>query len=149
LASQPSSTTSLQAYPNTTEAAKMLGVSASTLSRREDLAGQARGERDIVLAAGEVLRLGAIYRKRSLNDVAQALLDHAEKAEPEERPRVEAEIELFFEAPTAELEETELLRLARRRLPPELLQQVEESLARAPDPLPSMIEGFVPVVEED
>src|SRR5438874_12582321 len=68
---------SLQAYPNLTAAAEILGVSASTLSRRGDLATEHRGERDIVIAPADVLRLAVIYRKRSLNDVAQALLDHA------------------------------------------------------------------------
>jgi hypothetical protein len=149
LASQPDSSTSLNAYPNITEAAKMLGVSASTLSRRDDLAGEARGERDVVLAPAEVLRLGAIYRKRSLNDVAQALLDLAERADPQERRIVEAELEAYFAGDTLVDERQELLRRARRLLDQEGMAELEAILARAADPLPDMIEGYVPIAEED
>jgi hypothetical protein len=149
LASQPDSSTSLNVYPNITEAAKMLGVSASTLSRRDDLAGEARGERDVVLAPGEVLRLGAIYRKRSQNDVAQALLDLAERANPQERRIVEAELEAYFAGNTLADERQELLRRARRLLDQEGVAELEAILARAADPLPDMIEGYVPIAEED
>jgi hypothetical protein len=149
LVSQPGSSTSLNAYPNITEASKMLGVSASTLSRRGDLAGEPRGERDVVLAPGEVLRLGAIYRKRSLNDVAEALLDFAERADPQERRIVEAELEAYFAGHTVAGERQELLRRARRLLDQEGVAELEAILARAPDPLPDMIEGYVPIAEED
>src|SRR2546423_14929571 len=88
---------SLQVYPNLSKAAEMLGVSASTLSRRDDLAAEPRGERDRVVPATEVLRLAAIYRRRSLNDTAQSLLEFAEKASKEEATRVEQEVEAFFE----------------------------------------------------
>jgi hypothetical protein len=125
----------------------MLGVAASTLSRREDLRSERRGERDVVLAPAEVLRLGAIYRQRSLNDVAQDLLDHADAAGPEEQRRVEEEIEAFFEANTVAADRDELLRLARRLLPAELAQQVEASLARKAVELPDMIQGYPPLPE--
>lgn len=146
---QPDSTASLQAYPNTTEAAKMLGVSPSTISRRQDLAGERRGERDFVLAPAEVLRLGAIYRKRSLNDVAQALLERAEPAAPSERAAIEKEVEQYFAEHTVASEREELLRLARRLLEPDAVAELEARVAAATDPLPQMIEGYVPVAKDD
>jgi len=143
----PDSTESLRAHPNIRAAAEMLGVSASTLSRRQDLASERRGERDIVLAPAEVLRLGGIYRKRSLNDVAQDLLEHASAVGAEEQRRVEEEIEAFFEASTISAQRDELLRLARRLLPPALSEQIEASLAREARELPDLIQGYPPLPE--
>lgn len=91
---------SLQAYPNIRAAAQMLGVSASTLSRRADRTAERRGERDRVLPPAEVLRLASVFRRRSVNDIAQALLDHARATAPDEVTRVEEDIEGFFEAHT-------------------------------------------------
>jgi hypothetical protein len=138
---------SLQPYPNIRAAAEILGVSASTLSRRQDLVSERRGERDLVLAPAEVLRLAAVYRKRSLNDVAQDLLEHAGASGPDEQRRVEEEIEAFFEANTISSQRQELLRLARRMLPPELREQVEASLDREARDLPDMIQGYPPLPE--
>jgi len=143
----PDSTESLQAHPNIRTAAEMLGVSASTLSRRPDLASERRGERDVVLAPAEVLRLGAIYRKRSLNDIAQNLLDHAAAVGADEKLRVEEEIEAFFESKTISAEREELVRLARRLLPSEFVEQIEASLVREADALPDMIQGYPPLPE--
>jgi hypothetical protein len=145
---QSDSSASLQAYPNTSEAARMLGVSPSTISRREDLNGESRGERDVVLAPGEVLRLGAIYRKRSLNDVAQALLDLAERVEPEGRPRIAAEIDGFFAERSVTSEREELLRLAWRLLDPDAAAELEARLARQSPQLPEQIEGWRPAPED-
>ncbi|MGI8559060.1 MAG: hypothetical protein ACR2ND_12275 [Solirubrobacteraceae bacterium] len=142
-------TESLQAHPNISKAAEMLGVAASTLSRRADLAREERGERDVVLAPGEVLRLGAIYRRRSLNDLAQNLIDHAEAVSVDEKVRVEAEVESFFEQDTLFAEQEELLRLARRRLPPALVEQIEASLARDAPELPDMIQGYPPMPDSE
>jgi hypothetical protein len=142
-------TESLQAHPNIRQAAEMLDVAASTLSRRADVARERRGDRDVVLAPGEVLRLGAIYRRRSLNDLAQDLIDHAEAVGADEKRRVEEEVEAFFEQDTVAAEREELLRLARRRLPPELVDQIEASFAREAPPLPDMIQGYPPVPDPD
>lgn len=107
----------------------MLGISASTLSRREDLAGERRGERDVALAPGEVLRLAAVYRKRSLNDVAYDLIEHARGFGDEEAERVEGEIESYFAAQGSGAEQREQLRvLARRLLPAGLCERIESVL---------------------
>ena len=142
-------TESLRAHPNIRSAAEMLDVAASTLSRRADLAREQRGERDVVLSPGEVLRLGAIYRRRSLNDVAQDLIDHAESVGAEEKRRVEEQVEAFFEQNNVAAEREELLHLARRRLPPELVEEIEASLARETTPLPEMIPGYPPLPDTD
>jgi hypothetical protein len=102
-----------------------------------------------VLAPGEVLRLGAIYRKRSINDLAQELIDRAEAIDAHEGRRVEEAVEAFFEQNTVMAEREELLRLARRRLPTELVDEIEASLARVARPLPDMIYGASPLPDED
>lgn len=85
---------SLAPYPTMSQAAKMLGVAPSTLSRRPDVVTHARGDRDTVLLPAEVLRLGRIYRKRSINEVAADLVDHA----AQHGERIEDEVDEFFEA---------------------------------------------------
>ena len=137
---------SLQAYPNIRAAAKIIDVSASTLSRRADLVAERRGERDRVLPATEVLRLAAVYRKRSLNDVAQDLINHAAETSPEEAARVEEEVEAFFEDRViSEDRRDEFLALARRLLPASLYKQVEGTVSEQGAALPDALIGFQPV----
>lgn len=145
---EPDTTESLQAYPNIRTAAEMLDVAPSTISRREDLYAEPRGERDRVLAPGEVLRLGRIFRKRSINDVAQALLDHADQFGQDARARVESEIEAHFEEHTVAAQVEELRRLARQMLPPELADQVETSLDQPVGDMPTLVEGYLPLAED-
>lgn len=140
---------SLEAYPNITAAAEMLGVSPSTISRRADLRVEARGERDRVLTPGEVLRLGRIFRKRSINDVAQALLDHAAQFGTEARARVEDEVERHFDEHTVAGRVEQLRRLARQMLPPELAEQVEATLDEGTGDMPTLVEGYVPLEAEE
>ncbi len=140
-------TPSLEAYPNLSAAASMLGVSRSTLSRRENIAAEHRGERDLVVPAKEVLRLARIYRKRSINDVAQALIDHATEADPDSRGRVEKEVEEDFASHSVAAEQAELLRLAQRLLTPAALAAVKACLAEPVAPLASEIEGLYPVTD--
>ena len=136
---------SLRAHPNIRAAAQMLGVAPSTLSRRDDLATERRGERDLVLAPGEMLRLAAVYRKRSLNDVAQELVDLARESSPEDAGVVEAEVESFFEDRAVSAEERdEFLATARRLLPDGLLVQVEASLEPPDDQLTDSLTGYPP-----
>lgn len=138
---------SLQAYPNISAAAQMLGVSASTLSRRADCNAERRGERDRVLPPAEVLRLASVFRRRSVNDVAQALLDHARATASDEVARVEEEIEGFFEAHTVAEQREELRRLARQLLPPSLREQIDSVLDQEAGALPDVIQGYAPLPE--
>lgn len=136
---------SLEAYPNISAAAEMLGVAPSTLSRRGDLVTQRRGERDIVLPAAEVLRLAMIYRKRSLNDVAYRLIDHARTVSTDDTSRIEGEIESFFEGRSSEEYKMEFLAAARRLLPRSLYDAVEAAVVQGDAELPDALIGYPPV----
>jgi hypothetical protein len=139
---------SLRGYPNLSEAARILGISTATLSRRKDLKREQRGERDQVLGAGEVLRLATIYRKRSLNDVAQDLLDLAGRSGGEERRVVEEQIEQFFEDRGLGSEDLEVfIATARRVLPQELYSEVERTLRERGERPPALISGYPPLPE--
>ncbi len=123
----------LLAYPTLTEAARLLDVSASTLSRRSDLGCERMGERDKRIPAREVMRLAAIYRKRSLGEVAADLIAGAQKRSPAYTEHVQEEIERFFEdglssAPAA----SGFLAEAKRALPADLYEQVRLVYERAP-----------------
>lgn len=136
---------SLEGYPNLSAAAAMLGVSASTLSRRDDLAAERRGERDLVLPVAELLRLAAVYRKRSLNDVAQALLEHAKSTPRGDVPTIEAEIESFFETRATISERSDdFIDTARRLLPAPLVEEIERTLFEQTEELPDLVQGYLP-----
>jgi hypothetical protein len=128
---------SLLAYPTLSEAARLLGVSASTLSRRDDLVCERMGERDKRVAAAEVMRLAAVYRKRSLGEVAAGLIARV----PEHAEQVREEVERFFEqSEPAGLSAGEFLAEAERALPAELYEQVRlvyraSGGARSPAPV--------------
>jgi hypothetical protein len=139
---------SLAAYPSITAAARMIGVAASTLSRREDLNAEARGERDRVLSPIEVLRLGTIYRKRSLNEVAQELIEHAREVSVEGGTKVEAEVEAFFEERVgSDKAREDVLAAAQRLLEPEAFERVKAALSEPAEPLPESFSGNYPPLD--
>src|ERR1700690_1192243 len=116
---------SLLAYPTLTEAARLLGVSASTLSRRDDLVCERMGERDKRIPAGEVMRLAVVYRKRSLGEVAAGPIGRALESSPRDAEHVQEEIELFFEqSESSALPEGNFFTEAKRMLPAERFEQV-------------------------
>ncbi len=116
---------SLLAYPTMTEAARLLGVSASTLSRRDDLVVERMGERDKRVPAGEVMRLASVYRKRSLGEVATDLIGRARESSPQYAEHVQEEVERFFEQREPPvLSDGAFLTEAERALPAELYEQV-------------------------
>jgi hypothetical protein len=115
----------LLAYPTLTEVARLLGVSASTLSRRGDLVCERMGKRDKRITATEVMRLAALYRKRSLGEVATGLVHHAHEHAPQHEGHVREEIERFFEQrEPAVVSPDQFLAEAERALPVELYEQV-------------------------
>lgn len=115
----------LIAYPTLTEAAGLLGVSASTLSRRSDLAFERMGERDKRISAGEVMRLAGVYRKRSLNEVAAELIVYARRYCAANAEDVQEQIERYFEqAPAPATTGAGFLAEAKRALPLELYEEV-------------------------
>lgn len=127
----------LVAYPTLTEAAGLLGVSASTLSRRPDLEFERMGERDKRLPASEVMRLAGVYRKRSLGEIATDLIGYARQHCAAHVEEVQEQIERYFEqAPTPTISGAGFLVEAKRALPAELYRQVA-SVYRASDSEPS------------
>lgn len=118
----------LAAYPTLRQAARMIGVHASSLSRRE-LPVEHAG-REARLAPRLVLELAAHYRRRDEYEVGGALVDHALAHAPDHVAEVEAEIERYFEETgdrDAALDTGGFLEEARRRLPPALYAQVERA----------------------
>ena len=74
----------------------ILGVNASTLSRRSDLAIVPRG-RAHCLQPTTVMELARYYKRRSVLEVAGELADLAETQSPQSVEAIEREIEATFE----------------------------------------------------
>lgn len=131
---------SLLAYPTLTEAAGLLGVSASTLSRREDLLCERMGERDKRVPVGEVMRLAVVYRKRSLGEVAADLISRAQEQSPRDAEHVQEGIERFFEQSEAPvLPNSAFLVEAKRALPAELYEQVRRVYEASDGSSPALV----------
>ena len=137
-------TESLRAYPTISAAARMIGVAASTLTRRDDLEPLHRGSRDQVLPPAEVMRLAAIYRKRSLNEVAASLVDHATAHDADDITRVEDEIDRYFENADADGSVADFLQLARKHLSSDLYAVVEKATLAGEGRRPKPIVGHEP-----
>jgi hypothetical protein len=138
-------TTSLRGYPTLSAAAEMLGIAASTLSRRDDLPTENRGSRDRVLPPHTVLSLATEYRKRALNEVAFALIAYAKERAPEEADRIEEEVELFFEGHSTGSSSLEMfLTQARRYLPAQLYAEVERTVRSGDGRRPQAVVGHRP-----
>lgn len=115
----------LVTYPTLTEAAGMLGVSGSTLSRRVDLRAERMGERDRRIPAAEVMRLAVVYRKRALNEVAADLIDYAHEHAPAHTGEVDEQVQRFFGVRGAPAVSGDaFLAEAKRTLPAELYAEV-------------------------
>ena len=135
----------LHAYPTLRAAAGMLGVAASTLSRRKDLRRLRRGERDQALAPAEVLRLAAIYRRRSLNEIASELIELAASlGGVADADRVEHEVDGFFTGHERHEPNDEWFDVAERLLPQELYEQVAQAIHEASGRRPAAIVGHLP-----
>ncbi|MCW2982945.1 MAG: hypothetical protein JWR63_515 [Conexibacter sp.] len=134
---------SLRAYPTMSAAARMIGVSPSTLSRRDDCEPLQRGSRDHVLPPAEVMRLAAIYRKRSLNEVAADLVALGAQHGPQDHDRVEDAVEAFFAGRSRSESVDEFLAQAKRHLPSKLYQEVRKTVREGDGP-PADIVGHVP-----
>jgi hypothetical protein len=80
------------------------------------------GERDKRVPVGEVMRLAAVYRKRSLGEVAADLIGRARESSPQHAEHVQEEVERFFEQSMPS--ESEFLVEAERALPADLYEQV-------------------------
>jgi hypothetical protein len=118
----------LAAYPTLRQAARMIGVHASSLSRRE-LPVEHAG-REARLPPRLVLELAAHYRRRDEYEVGGALVDYALAHAADYVGEIEAEIEHYFEETSdrdARLDTVSFLEEAHRRLPPALYAQVKRA----------------------
>ena len=77
------------------EAAHMLQVRMRDLKRWERKNGSKRNEQ-LSYGADILLQAAAHFRKRSLNEVAWAFLQHAKERDPERSAAAREEIEAFF-----------------------------------------------------
>lgn len=113
------------AYPTLSQAATMLGVSPSTLSRRS-LPFEAAGARDKRLRPSVVLREAAFHRRRRLGDVGTDLIAYAETHAPDAVLEVRAEVEAALARTMVpeRLTIQEFLGDARSALPPALYERV-------------------------
>ena len=105
----------------------MLGVNASTLSRRGipvEALGRERRVRPSVL-----LTEAAYHAKRPLDEVGHDIIEYARHQAPETVSHVEAEVDSFFEGyhPPAP-DRSQWLEDARQFLPPELFERVSTAL---------------------
>jgi hypothetical protein len=120
------------AWPPLRQAARMIGVAASSLSRRPDLTCERRGREQRVSPA-EVLRLARYYKRRPLGKVASELLDFAYEHAPDQAAVVDQEIELTLGPDSSTLEPEQFLLAAQRGLPPSLYAEVERAWRRSLD----------------
>ena len=117
------------AYPTLRQSAGMLGVTASSLSRRRGLKTEPFG-RERRLAPLTVMELAAYYRRRSEYDVAGSLLDYAVKHAPAVAEEVERELDAYLQATSerdAPLDADAFLETAKRHLPAALYGAVADA----------------------
>ncbi len=122
----------VEAYPSLRLAASLIGVSASTLSRRADIERIAAG-RETRIPAGEVVRLATEYRNRRVSRVAGELIERAAPFGDDVQKMVAREVDEALgrdelrdlETPTA----VSFVAQAHRLLPAALARQVETTLS--------------------
>jgi class 3 adenylate cyclase len=118
-------------YPSLREAARLIGVSASTLSRRADVVRVRAGQETRVPAA-DVIRLAAAYRRRPASEVAASLVARVQVCQPAVRDAYETEVDqalVMYQRPPAQPDDAEaFLAAADRLLPPELAARVRNAL---------------------
>jgi hypothetical protein len=120
----------LQGWPSLRRSAEILNVDVSSLSRSH-VPTEACG-REKRVAPADVIGLAAYYRRRSLSEVAAALIDHAlQNADPDAVEAIELEVEVALRergsAPAAP--HSDWLQQARRALPAHLFAEVEAAVS--------------------
>lgn len=120
------------AYPTLSQAAAMLSVAPSTLSRMPDVAIIAAGARDRRLPAAEVVRLAQHFLRRPIDDIAYDLIEyareHASRYESAITAEVDEAVAAFYErTPAPSL--ADFLRDAKRYLPEDVFHAVADAVA--------------------
>ncbi len=120
----------IEAYPSLRSAAKMIGITSATLSRRKDVERVPAG-REQRIPAAEVVRLAGFYRRRPPSRVAAELVERAIRVDPGLEEIIGQEVDAALEQlPVAQTGASvgAFLETARRLLPRALAEQVETSL---------------------
>jgi hypothetical protein len=120
----------IEAYPSLRSAAKLVGVTAATLSRREDVE-RVRAGREQRIPAAEVVRLAGFYRRRPPSRVAAELVERAIRVDPGLEEIIGQEVDTALEQlPVAQIgvRLDAFLETAHRLLPAALARQVEASV---------------------
>ena len=130
-------TMSVRGLPTLSAAAKMIGVTPGTLSRR-NLPFEAAGPKEHRLRPRTVLDEAGLYGRRPLRDVAEDLVAYCQVHAPESVSAVEAEgreVMERYEHPEL-LGHERLLATARQQLSPDLFLQLT-ALVHEADRLPA------------
>jgi hypothetical protein len=130
-AAPPREAPPIEAYPSLSAASRLIGVSASTLSRRPDLRRITAG-REQRVPAGEVVRIAALYRRRRLSQVAAELAERGARGDVYEAVAREVDEAMERYAPATSSTSTDtraFLAEARRRLPGALAAEIEMVLS--------------------
>jgi len=127
-------------WPSLRSAAAIVGVNASTLSRRDVPTARAGSEQRVAPVA--VMELGDHYRRRPIGEVAAELVEVARVGARGlgEVEQVEREVADYLDrtraeagaAARAEVSGDSWLEEAQRRLPPELFAEVRSAVADRP-----------------
>jgi hypothetical protein len=120
----------IEAYPSLRLAAKMIGVTGATLSRRKDVERVGAG-REKRIPAAEVVRLAGFYRRRPPSRVAAELVERAIGVDPGLEEIIGQEVDAALErVPVAQagVSLDAFLETARRLLPAALAEQVAASV---------------------
>ena|SRR5947209_9232710 len=120
----------VEAYPSLRAAAKLIGVTPATLSRRKDVERVPAGREERIPAA-EVVRLAGFYRRRPPSRVAAKLVERAIAVDPALEEVIGQEVDAALaEVPIAQtgIPVSAFLETARRLLPSALAEQVEAAV---------------------
>jgi hypothetical protein len=130
----PSSTTPVQlGYPTLRKAAEILGVNASSLSRREPEAIEVGAQKR--LSARTVMAEAAYFNRRDRGEVGGALLEVAEEQCPQAIEAIEEEITDYLReleaARPSKRPDSDWLEEARGFLPAALFERVSDAYAQS------------------
>jgi tRNA(Ser,Leu) C12 N-acetylase TAN1 len=133
-------------YPSLRKAAEILGVNASTLSRREldviEMGAQTR------LSARTVMEEAAYFNRRNQNEVAAELIELAEDQCPEVVDEIEREIAEYLQdlerTTTSVRPEADWLGEAKHFLPRDLFERVRRVYEQADSGGPGSLSGPAP-----
>ena len=125
----PHRAASIAALPTFSEAAELIGIDPSGISRavkRLGIEPVRWGNHEKHVNVADVLRLAQSANRYALEEVAGELLNRVERDHPEQAPGVRAEIDEFFAAlaPRAPTAEAEFIDQLRAIAPPDAAEQL-------------------------